>query len=229
MTKQKEALQLLACTVLGGTGYIFSPGDKVNIRFGPEILVVQSADGSKAEDIPFLEVVELSISGRGSVTTGGGFIGGGFGVEEALEGMAIGKILNVLTTRTKIHTFIALVTHLGELHLHYGGMEPGALRIVLSKVFTKLRRLDPIWMNERLARLETLLSQKAISDREFDYLKCRLLDPPIPTVPVPTIQEEERGFCNKCYKTVLVDEVTKRCTVCGTECELSTLIRRRKR
>jgi hypothetical protein len=172
---QPDKVTLWDCTVLGGTGYAVLEGETVALQFNGGMLVLQRADGSKMEDIPYVEVVELAIMGPGSVTTGGGFIGGGFGIEGALEGMAIGTILNLLTTRTKIHTFITLVTHLGELHLHYGGMEPGTLRIALSKVFTTLRRLDPTWMRARLDRLEALRAQRVLTESEFERLKERLL------------------------------------------------------
>ena len=97
-----NTISLRQCAVLGGAGYAFSPGENVNLRFGPETLVIQSVDSNESANIPFLEVVDLTIGGPGSVTTGGGFIGGGFGVEGALEGMAIGAILNLLTTQAKI-------------------------------------------------------------------------------------------------------------------------------
>jgi len=41
----------------------------------------------------------------------------------------------MLTTNTKIHTFMQIVSDTGEVFLHYAGLEPGALRIALSPVF----------------------------------------------------------------------------------------------
>lgn len=177
ISEPSDTININQCTVLGGVGYPFLPGDTVDLRFGRDALVIETADSTSA-DIPYLEIVDIVINGPGSITTGGGFIGGGFGVEGALEGMAVGLILNRLTSRTKIHTFIALVTHLGELHLHYGNMEPSALRIALSEVFTALRRLDPTWLHTRLKRLEAHHIQKLLSDGDFERLKQRLLVPP---------------------------------------------------
>lgn len=192
-----SALTVKKCTVLGGAGYIFASGDTVDLVFHPDKLMVQ-ADENMSAEIPYLELVDILISGPGTVVTGGGFMGGGFGVEGALEGMAAATILNMLSTRSKIHTFLTLVTHLGELHLHYGGMEPSALRISLSEVFTLLRRLDPTWLSNRLQKLEVLHAQKLLNDVEFDGLKQRLLFPPKPPAhpskDAPSISVEVQKF-----------------------------------
>jgi hypothetical protein len=80
-------------------------------------------------------------------------------------------VLNLLTSRTKVHTFLQLVTHQGEVFLHYGGLEPGAVRIVLSPVFTHLRRTEPGWLDTRLQRLDALRAQGAVSEEQFASLK----------------------------------------------------------
>lgn len=173
-----DAVNVKQCIVLGGCGYVFPEGDVVDLEFGHDAFVIQSGD-STIEHISYLEVVEINIDGPGRVTSGGGFIGGGFGVAGAIEGMAVATILNRLMSRTKIHTFITLVTHMGELHLHYGDMEPGALRIALSWVFSTLRKFDPKWIHTQLERLEEMHTQKALSDSEFERLKQRLVARPL--------------------------------------------------
>ncbi len=187
------------CTVLGGAGYIFDAGDTVDLVFHSDKLIVQ-ADESMSAEIPYLELIDILICGPGTVVTGGGFIGGGFGVEGALDGMAAATILNMVSTRSKIHTFLTLTTHLGELHLHYGGMEPNALRISLSEVFTVLRRLDPTWLNNRLQKLEVLHEQKLLNDVEFERLKQRLFFPPKPSArpskDAPPISMNAQQFMN---------------------------------
>lgn len=173
-----DSVTVRQCTVLGGCGYVFPEGDIVDLEFNRDAFVIQTGD-STTERISYLEVVEINISGPGSVTTGGGFIGGGFGVVGAIQGMAVAAILNQLMSRTKIHTFITLVTHAGELHLHYGDMEPGALRIGLSWVFSTLRKFDPKWIRTQLERLEEMHKQRALNDSEFERLKQRLIARPL--------------------------------------------------
>lgn len=169
-------LRLRDCVVLGGSRFPFAAGETVGLLVDGNGISIQGT--AHAVRISLLEIAELNIAGPGSVTTGGGFIGGGFGFEGALEGMAIAGVLNALTTRTKIHTFISAITNFGELHLHYGGLEPSALRIALSDVFSKLRRLEPSWQPARLRLLEAELSRGAITQQEFDDLKNRLISGP---------------------------------------------------
>lgn len=168
--------RLRDCVVLGGSGFPFPPGESV------EVVVDGSSFNMRGQaffaNVLFWELAELTITGPGTVQTGGGFVGGGFGVEGAVEGMAVAGVLNLLTSRTKTHTFISLVTNFGELHLHYGGMEPSALRIALSDVFVKMRRMDPKWLPSRLELLQAELERNALTHAEFETLQTRLVSGP---------------------------------------------------
>jgi len=129
------------------------------------------------------------------VVTGGGFIGGGFGINGALQGMAIAAALNAITIKKKIHTLVALTTNFGELHLHTSAMDPGPLRIYLSDVFVRLRRLDPHWTQARKQIIDAHLHVGAISPEDAQVLKDRLSSPPV----WPSIEEqleEQRKFAN---------------------------------
>jgi hypothetical protein len=237
LPKLTHALEVKECVVLGGSGYPFGAGAAVNLRFDSEALIVRSLKGDTEEVIPYLEIVDITIAGPGSVTTGGGFIGGGFGAQGAVEGMLIASVLNGLTTKTKVHTFLSLITHLGELHVHYGGMEPNALRIALAGVFALLRKLDPVWVKGRCDRLEALREQNLISDEECESLRLRMFVPPDRTNPlvidhgpmaccpgcaesIPAKSEEcpkcfkgLRGKCPSCDKTIPL--LSEECRECG--------------
>jgi hypothetical protein len=94
----------------------------------------------------------------------------------ALEGMAIARVLNALTTKSKVHTLITLVTHFGELYIHHGQQEPVLLRMSLSRFFVHWRRFDPQWLAGRLAHLASLRDSQGISSDEFALLKDRLMN-----------------------------------------------------
>ena len=162
------------CTVLGVAGLPFVPEEAVHIEFFTESLMINAGERTSAE-IPYLELAQIDISGPGTVTKGGGFIGGGFGIDGAIQGIALASILNTLTTRSKVHTFLTLITNVGEIHLHYGAMEPSALRISLSEVFVAHRRFSASWIQDRLQTLECNLNFKNISPEAFETFKERLL------------------------------------------------------
>lgn len=215
------ALQLTGCAALGASGFPFSAGDAVEISFYGNYVTCTGRD--TLARFHLLEVVDFSITGPGSVTKGGGFIGGGFGVEGALEGMVIAGILNKLTTETKIHTFLTLTTNWGELHLHYGLMEPASLRIYLSGVFVRLRQLNSRWMLERDQEIAAHLASGAIASEEADAIRSRLFGPPAwqdlraeaearQRLEEAAFNEAAKGLCPNCDKAIpLASETCKFC------------------
>jgi hypothetical protein len=197
------------CAYLGGCNYPIAAGDSVTLRFGSESLLVRLGDGTSFT-LRYIELASIEVSGPGTITSGGGFIGGGFGVAGALEGMAIATVLNALTTKTKIHTFVSLTTNIGELHFHYGSMEPGALRIALASVHTTLRRMNGAWHQERVAAMKLVQAQGALSESDFTQLMARLSAPTVEvsvppladpkTLPAPPIVGP-KGRCPNCGAT----------------------------
>ncbi len=201
---------LQGCAYLGGCNYPLAAGDLATLSFGSNELSVRLANGASFS-VSYFEIASIEISGAGTTTTGGGFIGGGFGVAGALEGMAIATVLNALTTKSKIHTFVSLTTNIGELHMHFGGMEPGALRIALAPIHTTLRKLNPAWRQERLAALQFARVQGSVSELEFERLNERLSQPTREAGVPPPINPKNRqpppvtgpaGRCPNCSATV---------------------------
>ena len=180
-----EALATISgCHVKGGEGLPPKPGDVVSLVFNPDNLLLQSADGVLAE-ISYADVESLEIGGPGKFKSGGGFMGGGFGAEGAVEGMAIASALNLLTTRTKPITTVTLRTRSAELFLYITTETPELLRMRLSPVFNVMRQHEqaPATQQvqgsgdavERLASLAGLLEKDLITREEFDRLKADLV------------------------------------------------------
>jgi hypothetical protein len=181
---------LESCRVLGGDGLPPEVGQYWDLIFNPDRLFI--LDGSHRNlCVPYDEVVALEIGGPGERREGGGFIGGGFGLEGAVVGMLVATGLNLLTSRKKTDTVVCLKTTTAELFLHTQDITPDDLRMRLSGVFNVLRRqqasrtgsaqprsaLGDIDAVERLAKLAGLLEAKLITRDEFDKLKADLLQP----------------------------------------------------
>jgi hypothetical protein len=130
------------------------------------------------ETILYAEVDDIRVSGPGTVTSGGGFVGGGFGVESAMQGIAVATLLNLVTTTSKVHTYITLSSIRGELHFHYAGMEPGAVTVALAPVFTSLRRMNPRWIDIQVARIDGCKKAGIITEGEYAQMLLMLVDPP---------------------------------------------------
>ncbi len=173
---ENREVKLENITCLGGIGFPCESGEEISIRFDSKGVAILGQQRSAR--FSYLELVDISISGPGKVTTGGGFVGGGFGVSGALEGIAVATILNVLTTKTKIHTFVSIETNFGELHLHYSDMEPGALRVALSHVYLKMRQCNSNWRQARLAIAQEARVAGQIDEAELNDIVGRLTTGP---------------------------------------------------
>lgn len=214
-------LILRDCTVLGASGFPFTPGEIISLAFKDHTVSCRSP--ARAARFSLLELAELSVTGPGTVVSGGGFIGGGFGVEGALQGMAIAGVLNALSTKKNIHTLVTLTTNFGELHLHYGAMDPGPLRIYLADVFAALRRLNGRWREEREAIIAAQLAQGAISADEAALLKARIGAAPVwpdlandadapDALEAGAFLHDPEGICPSCDKVIPLNSET--CKFC---------------
>lgn len=126
----------------------------------------------------------VEVEGAGQVTSGGGFIGGGFGLEGAAVGMLTATALNALTTSSQMDTVLHLQTARAEVYLFYGQLTPVALRRTLSPVFLRLRQAsassapasdDGGHVVDRLHKLADLLDRGLIDEGEFVRLKADLV------------------------------------------------------
>jgi hypothetical protein len=167
------------CRVLGGHGLPTRTGEALELIFAERELRLRNATLQETT-ISYDDVTAIEIGGRGATRSGGRFVGGGFGVEGAAEGMLVASALNLLTTRTSIDTVICVQTATAELFLHNSEVTPDSLRMRLSPVLTVLRQrsisaaptsapavetsADAV---DRLAKLAELLDRGLISREEF--------------------------------------------------------------
>lgn len=135
----------------------------------------------------------MEIGGHGLVKRGGGFVGGGFGVPGAIEGMAIAAVLNGLTARTSIKTVVRIQGTGCELFLLHTSATPDQLRIGMSRTLSIIRSAratevagaiqqgaraissSPV---EELTKLADMLEKGLLSREEFDLMKAKLIGRP---------------------------------------------------
>jgi putative oligomerization/nucleic acid binding protein len=141
------------------------------------------------------QVEDVEIGGPGLIKTGGGFVGGGFGVTGAVEGMGIVAVLNALTTRTSIKTVMRIQGTGCELFLLHPGLTPEKLRIEMSRQLAAIRsaraakesrgikrdvRTASASPVDELTKLADLLERGLLTREEFDLMKAKFLD--LPTI-----------------------------------------------
>jgi hypothetical protein len=177
---------------LGGyfPGVELTPGQTYDVRFLADRLAVLPCGALQAMgELMYSDVEKIDIGGPGLVKSGGGFIGGGFGVAGAVEGMAIAAILNAATTQTKIKTVVQVQAASAELFFLHTRTEPEALRIELSRAIGAVREAQAAQANSpqggnspgsasvvsELAKLASMLESGLLTRDEFDYLKGKLI------------------------------------------------------
>src|SRR5690606_39028087 len=107
-------------------------------------------------------------------------------------------------------------SNFGELHLHYGSMEPAALRVVLCNVFTRLRSLDKHWRDSRLQIIDNQLAGGSITPDEAELFRSRLNTPhrwpSLVAEQDATDDTGPMGMCPNCDKTIpLSSEKCRHC------------------
>ncbi|HUG49567.1 MAG TPA: hypothetical protein VLZ78_01075, partial [Terrimesophilobacter sp.] len=81
----------------------------------------------------------VQVGGVGEYTTGGGWIGGGFGIAGALEGAAFAMVMNWLTTRRRMDSVLRLSFDDAEATFGLGSRAPGRIDIEMSALLASLR------------------------------------------------------------------------------------------
>jgi hypothetical protein len=122
---------------------------------------------------------EFVASGPGEVTEGGGFFGGGFGVQGALKGMLITSALNELTTRTSVSSLLRIVTRSWSVVLVSDTLTPDQLNsmapVTIPPGATPPAPEDAS-LDVQLANLARLHVQGALTDDEFAAAKRKLIN-----------------------------------------------------
>lgn len=192
----RALVSLRGVAYLGGYVQVsaITPGGLYDVLFLEDHLVVSAHRQAKVlAEVPYSQVEDVEIGGPGLVKTGGGFVGGGFGVSGAVEGMAIAAVLNTLTTRTSVKTVVRIQGTSCELFLLHTKLTPEQLRIAMSRPLGAIRSARPTQTAggtrheappaapspvQELTKLADMLEKGLLTREEFDLMKSKLIGPP---------------------------------------------------
>lgn len=182
--------------VLDGVGWAPSAGSRIalavfkgSLGFGPEPYE------SPTTIVPYSNLTDITFEHRTKTTrSGGGFMGGGFGLTGVAEGMAIAALLNSLTTRTSTtHWVIAQVlAHDGKMTLFMDNwafqgasqlfrvprdyiVSSHAVALDQESQSPRVSAGGEVDIVSELERLSALLASGALTDDEFVSAKLLLL------------------------------------------------------
>lgn len=181
-----KPISLAGCTILGGFGHLLEPGTKAFCSWSDQGVEIGPRTGPTFS-IAYSEILAIQITGRGAVTGGGGFVGAGFGIKGAAEGMVIASVLNSLSRQTRNETIIAIEAHDATCILHYPGDTPQSLHIRLSEVLAQVegegrgRKSETATdvtdqpFVDQLRQLAALHGSGALTTDEFQAAKAKIL------------------------------------------------------
>ena len=124
----------------------------------------------------------MQIGGQGLVQSGGGWVGGGFGIKGALKGAAFAEIMNLLTTKTSYDCFLRLVFPFPDADATFQILDRDPKKLELDLTGTRGRLESSSnqvsQMNDNsgidtLVKLADLLDRGLISEDEFKLQKER--------------------------------------------------------
>jgi hypothetical protein len=174
--------------VLDGAGWAPTIGSRGDLCLFPSYIEIGSSGAPSIVSLDSLR--DIRVEGQ-SVTNGGGFFGGGFGVKGAAEGVLVATALNALTTKKQKWVTIGIVADGGWVDLRLDNYEVlpvrNTLRVLADRVIANQKsdqggaipgsavtdsRHDLV---QNLERLAALRESGALSEEEFVAAKARLL------------------------------------------------------
>lgn len=165
-----------------------------------ELILVTGDRTKAAHRVPFAEVIELQVAGRGEIVSESnpGVVGGGFGTTmggtawAAAKGAYMAMVINELLTvrRRDVETIVQIGWKGGQVTLLNNQLHPAMLEEILEPVVSRIRsRNDQAGRTQaprassepandvagRLRQLTSLREDGLITDEDFQAQKSRLL------------------------------------------------------
>lgn len=179
--------RVVSGVVIGGSGYPIAARVGCRLEFAPDkVYIYKLVAGNKGETVAtveYVEVVSLQVGGPGVITTGGGWVGGGFGAEGIIMGVIFADVMNKMTTSSRIETIIQFSTTTGVLVIFNNLYMPEELSIILSPIVNRIvnsqRKPTTPSVNsvEQLQKLAQLRADGTITEDEFQRLKAAIIGP----------------------------------------------------
>lgn len=170
---------------LGGAGVPLRTYENSTLMVSPKGFSIGQGGGSIWTQ-SFEGLNGIQVTGEGLYQTGGGWIGGGFGISGALKGAAFASVMNALTTRTHNDCYFRFVFPGVDATFQVLSHTPRNLDIALSGVRNWLETRNIVTAQpvrtglsvtrvEQLEKLHELFEKGILNEIEYQTEKKRIL------------------------------------------------------
>lgn len=179
--------------LLAGSGDCPPHGTLCSIAALADGVLVVAEIGARGQTLlPYRDLLELEVGGRGLVTSGGRFVGGGVGLMGAMSGMAVASMLNRASRKTSLDSFLRITSRHTEMLMGQLRFPPKTVRGGLSRMFTAQLAASraaatppPVVISaptpaplpsgpvDELERLTKLHAAGTLTDTEFEAARAR--------------------------------------------------------
>jgi hypothetical protein len=178
--KKRSNKEPFEFVVLGGSGWEYLKGEKHIISIDADKIRIGNLTTLIEMDISISDIVDIEISGPGTVTSDAGISGGGFGLEGALKGIAIATVVNLLTTHRSTKTIIRIGYKKSEIVFITSKIEPEQARLYFSSIFAQIKSginatEQSISISSELMKLVELKNLGLLTEDEFNQAKAKIL------------------------------------------------------
>jgi hypothetical protein len=183
---KSQEIATIETVYLGGAGVPLKTYEKSTLMVSRKGFSIGQG-GSSIWTRSFEGLNGIQITGEGLYQTGGGWVGGGFGISGALKGAAFASIMNALTTRTHNDCYFRFVYSGCDATFQVLSHTPRNLEIALSGVRNWLETRNPVTPSstqvvvgssrvEQIEKLYELFERGILSEAEYQEEKKRILD-----------------------------------------------------
>ena len=179
--RKESTTKTVNVRVLGGAGWEGHKDEPRLISLTDKSILLSDVKCQTQTEFAFENLLEIVIGGPGKETSNLGLMGGGFGVEGALKGMAAATIVNLLTTHSSTKTVLRITAKDSEVVLFTSDLEPDGARMFLSPAFLVLSKKQNSTagpsksMSDELKELSNLKTSGVLSEEEFVLAKQKIL------------------------------------------------------